>query len=78
MEVLAEEMNYLRWNILGISEMCGKGIGESTTEEGRTIFFSHELYYGEHTNQRQNHGNQSCWRAFEDDSSASLCSYKRL
>lgn len=39
-DVLVQEMNQLEWNILGISEMRWKGIGEGTTEDGHKIWFS--------------------------------------
>eukprot|EP00795_Rhopilema_esculentum_P006996 gene6996-biopygen8422 len=38
-EVLVQEMDRLNWNILGISEMRWKCIGEGTTEEGHKIWY---------------------------------------
>ena len=38
-EVLVQEMDRLNWNILGISEMRWKGIGEGATEEGHKIWY---------------------------------------
>ena len=37
---LAHEMDRYRWNILGLCEMRWKNFGETTTEEGHTVFFS--------------------------------------
>ena len=33
-------MNRYRWNIIGLCEMRRKNFGETTTEEGHTVFFS--------------------------------------
>ena len=40
MEVLVQEMDQMNWNVLGISEMRWKGIGEGTTEDGHKIWYS--------------------------------------
>ena len=36
---LTHEMDRYRWNILGLCEMRRKNFGETTTEEGRKVFF---------------------------------------
>ena len=38
-EMLVEELDHLKWNILGIAEMRWKGVGEGTTEAGHKIWF---------------------------------------
>lgn len=40
MEVLVNEMECVKWNILGISEMRWKGIGVGNTEDGHKFWYS--------------------------------------
>ena len=39
-ELLVNEMDRVNWNILGISEMRWKGIGQIVTEDGHGVWFS--------------------------------------
>ena len=38
-ELLATELDNLRWNVMGISEMRWTGTGESTTDEGHKVWY---------------------------------------
>ena len=38
-ELLATELDNLRWNVMGISEMLWTGTGESTTDEGHKVWY---------------------------------------
>ena len=40
LQELTHEMSRYRWNILGLCEMRWKNFAETTTEEGRKVFFS--------------------------------------
>ena len=40
LQELTNEMHRYRWNILGLCEMGWKNFGDTTTEEGRKVFFS--------------------------------------
>ena len=40
LQELTHEMDWYRWNILGLCEMRWKNFGETTTEEGHKVFFS--------------------------------------
>ncbi len=33
-------MDHYRWNVLGISELRWKGLGETTTDKGHKLYFS--------------------------------------
>ena len=39
LEELAHEMEHYRWNILGISELRWKGLGETNTDKGNKLYF---------------------------------------
>ncbi|WP_353805871.1 hypothetical protein, partial [Acinetobacter baumannii] len=40
LEELAHELDHYQWNILGISELRWKGLGETTTDKGHKLYFS--------------------------------------
>lgn len=42
LEELPHEMDQYRWNIVGISELCWKGFGETSTDIGHMLYFSGE------------------------------------
>ena len=51
LNLLTKEMDRLKWNVLGISELRWKGVGEITSEEGHKIWYAgernkHELGVG--------------------------------
>ncbi len=47
-ELLVNEMNTVRWNILGISEMRWVGTGETSTDDGHKVWFSGNEQKHEH------------------------------
>ena len=40
LDELTHEMNIYRWNILGLCEVRWKSIGETSTQEGHTLYYS--------------------------------------